>query len=99
MDQPEQAYEEAAREVVELGNRMTDDNPDLDLWDVSDGLLAGAVHYWLYSHQPCGDSFCEDCETVSTADLRMAELMRQIKLMAEESDYYHSPTDSNVGRA
>jgi hypothetical protein len=36
---------------------------------------------------------------VSTAEGRMAELQRLIKQLSEESEYYHSPNDSNVGRA
>ncbi len=99
MDQPKDIYDDAARQAVELGNRLAEAEPEADLWDISDGLLAGAVHYWLYSRQPCDDAFCEDCAPVSTAELRMAELLREIQRMAQESDYYHAPTDSNVGRA
>ena len=92
-------FDEAARQVVELANRIAEDNPDLDVWDVADGILAGAVHYWLYSRQPCDDPMCEDCAPVSTAGLRQAELEKAVKLSAEESDYFHSPTDSNAAWA
>lgn len=91
--------DDAARETVELANRYADDNPEADLWDIADGLLAGAVHYWLYSRQPCGDPMCEDCAPVATAELRLAELMRLVRESSEESDYFHAPTDINVGRA
>jgi hypothetical protein len=84
-------FDEAARQVVELANRLADENPDLDVWEVADGILAGAVHYWLYSRQPCEDPMCEDCAPVSTA--------KAVQLSAEESDYFHSPTDSNAAWA
>ena len=92
-------FDEAAKQVVELANRIADENPDLDIWEVADGILAGAVHYWLYSRQPCEDPMCEDCAPVSTSTLRQAELEKAVKLSAEESDYYHSPTDSNAAWA
>jgi hypothetical protein len=63
------------------------------------GLLAGAVQYWLYSRQPCGDPRCEECLPISTAEGRSAELRRLIEQFAEESQYFHSPTDANAGRA
>ncbi|WP_018233302.1 hypothetical protein [Thioalkalivibrio thiocyanodenitrificans] len=92
-------YETAATETVELANRLAADAPDNHPWDVADGLLAGAVHYWLYSRQPCGDPMCEDCAPVATAEQRVAELKRVVEQMAQDSDYYHAPTDVNVGRA
>jgi hypothetical protein len=93
------AYDEAAREVVELANRIADDNEEADLWDVADGLLSGAIHYWLYSRQPCSDPRCEDCTAINTAEQRVAELMRLAQQLAKESDYYHTANDANVGRA
>jgi hypothetical protein len=97
-DTPE-IYDTAATETVELANRLAVNHPEDHPWDIADGLLAGAVHYWLYSRQPCGDPMCEDCAPVATAEQRLAELMRVIGEIARESDYYHSPTDTNVGRA
>jgi hypothetical protein len=82
-----------------LGNEIAAEDAGLDLWDIADGLLAGAIHYWLYSRQPCGDAMCEDCAPVATAELRMTELRRLLEEMAADSEYYHSPNDSNVGRA
>lgn len=92
-------FDDAARRVVEIANRIADENPELDVWEIADGVLAGAVHYWLYSRQPCEDPMCEDCAPVSTAALRQAELMKAVQLSAEESDYFHSPTDSNAAWA
>ena len=91
--------DEAAAKVVELGNQMADADPQADLWDIADGLLAGAIHYWLYTRQPCQDPMCEDCAPLSNAKLRTQELMRLVEQMALESDYYHSPNDLTVGRA
>lgn len=99
MNEDASAYEEAAREAVELGNRLADDDTEADLWDIADGLLAGAIQYWLYAHQPCSDPLCEDCAPMSTAEARLAELMRLAEEFARDSEYFHSPTDSNVGRA
>ncbi|HWP94198.1 MAG TPA: hypothetical protein VNL72_00485 [Gammaproteobacteria bacterium] len=94
-----EVFDEASREAVELANRLAKDFPEADLWDIADGLLAGAVHYWLYSRQPCGDPRCEDCEPVATAEQRIEELLKLTRRSAEESEYYHSPADLNVGRA
>lgn len=99
MKEAEEVFEEAFEQSVQSGNRIANEDPDADPWDVADGLLAGAIQYWLYSRQPCGDPRCEDCAPVSTADGRMAELERLLKEFAEESEYYHTPKDSNVGRA
>ncbi len=100
METPEDpTFDAAARAVVELANRLADENPDADVWDVADGLLAGVVRYWLYSRQPCDDPMCEDCAPVSTAELRQAELGKFVKEFAEDSDYFHSPTDSNAAWA
>ena len=37
----------AAEQVVELGNSMLEADDEADSWDVADGLLAGAVQFWL----------------------------------------------------
>ncbi|MDE2197187.1 MAG: hypothetical protein KGJ56_08365 [Gammaproteobacteria bacterium] len=93
------SFDSTAEQVVELANRVSDERPEADLWDIADGLLAGAVHFWLYSRQPCDDPMCEDCAPMSTAELRQAELKKLIQQFAEESDYYHTPTDSNAAWA
>jgi hypothetical protein len=92
-------FDEAFGRAVDLGNQIADGDEKADLWDIADGLLAGAVQYWLYTRQPCGDPRCEDCLAIGTAEGRMAELRRLVEQFSEESQYFHSPTDSNVGRA
>lgn len=99
MEFDQDIYDTAARETVELGNRIANDDEEADLWDIADGLLAGAIHYWLYARQPCGDPRCEDCAPVATAEERLQELLRITREFAEASEYYHAPTDTNVGRA
>lgn len=86
-------------QTIELGNRLAGEQSEADLWDIADGLLAGAVQFWLYSRQPCGDPRCEECAPVNTAEGRAAALQRLLRQFAEESEYFHSPTDANVGRA
>ncbi len=92
-------FDEAFSKAVDLGNDIADADDKADLWDIADGLLAGAVQYWLYTRQPCGDPRCEECLSVGTADARIAELRRLIDQFSTESQYFHAPTDSNVGRA
>ncbi len=92
-------FDQSAAAVVELGNQFLENNTDADAWDVASGLLAGAIQFWLYAHQPCGDPFCESCAEVTTAAQRLKLLIEETREFAEESDYYHSPTDSNVGTA
>ena len=92
-------FDSAFTKAVDLGNKIADKDRDADLWDIADGLLAGALQYWLYSRQPCGDPRCQDCMPISTAEGRMAELKRLIEQLAAESEYFHTPTDSNAGRA
>jgi hypothetical protein len=94
-----QPFDEAFSRAVDLGNQIADGDDKADLWDIADGLLAGAVQYWLYTRQPCGDPGCEDCLAIATAEARMAELRQLVKQFSEESQYFHAPTDSNVGRA
>ena len=94
-----QPFDEAFSRAVDLGNQIADGDDKADLWDIADGLLAGAVQYWLYTRQPCGDPRCEDCLAIGTAEARMAELRRLVEQFSTESQYFHAPTDSNVGRA
>ena len=97
-DQPK-IYDDAAREAIDLGNRLADKDEEADVWDIADGLVAGAIQYWLYARQPCGDPDCENCEPVNTAEKRFAELLRYTKELVTESEYYHSPNDINAGNA
>jgi len=98
-EEQETSFEEAAREAVELGNRIADDEPDSHPWDIGDGLLAGAIQYWLYARQPCDDPACEDCAPMRTAELRLAELLKQVEELARTSEYFHTPNDFGAGRA
>ena len=98
-DEHEQSYQAAAEQAVELGNKLAEAEPDVDLWDIADGLLAGAIQYWLYARQPCGDPGCRECAVVRTAESRMESLRQCIDQTASESEYYHSPHDVNAGRA
>jgi len=93
------SFDAAFTKAVDLGNQIAEADREADLWDVADGLLAGAIQYWLYSRQPCSDPRCKDCMPVSTAEGRMAELQKLIRELSSESEYFHSPNDSNVGRA
>ncbi len=99
MKQDSSLYDMIAHQAVELANRAADDNPDTDLWDISDGLLAGAVHYWLFSRQPCEDPMCSECDSVSSPDQRVAELLRMVEQLAQDSEYFHSTNDTQLGRA
>lgn len=92
-------FDQAAEEMVDLANRLAEDHPDADLWDLADGLLAGAVHYWLFSRKPCGDPQCEDCAPIATAPRRTRELTRLATESAADSDFYHHPEDLDAGRA
>jgi hypothetical protein len=99
MQAPDNPFSEAFGKAVDLGNRMADTDEKADIWDIADGLLAGAIQYWLYSRQPCSDPQCDDCTPVATAEGRLRELKKLVESFAAESEYYHSPTDHNVGRA
>ena len=99
MDEQADTFDAAFTKAVDLGNKLAGKDKEADLWDIADGLLAGAVQYWLYSRQPCADPECEECVPISTAEGRIEELRRLMRQFAEESEYFHSPTDRNVGRA
>ncbi|MEZ5498695.1 MAG: hypothetical protein R3E77_04595 [Steroidobacteraceae bacterium] len=99
MEEPSTIFDATFAKAVDLGNKIAERDKEADLWDIADGLLAGALQYWLYSRQPCGDPRCEDCLPISTADGRMRELNRLLQELAAQSEYFHSPSDSNVGRA
>jgi len=85
--------------IVAVANELAETYPDADPWDIADGVLSGAVHWWLYANAPCGDANCENCEDVQTAELRMKTLHKLVTDLAETSEYYHSPNDANVARA
>lgn len=98
MSDTDQIFNDSFEHVVALGNRMAESRDD-ELWDVADGLLAGAIQFWLYSRQPCGDPRCADCTPIATAAGRLQTLLEEVKQHAEESEYFHQPTDVNIGRA
>lgn len=99
MHDPVSPFDLAADQTVELGNRLAEHDAEADLWDIADGLLAGAIHFWLHSRQPCDRPDCTDCAPISTAGLRLAELKRLCDELARESDYFHTPNDGNAGHA
>jgi hypothetical protein len=99
MDQKTDFYEEVAEQAVELANRVAEQREDADLWEIADGLLAGAVHYWLYSRQPCEDPLCDDCDSIRSPEERLMELQGLLEELAKESEYFRSPRDATIGRA
>lgn len=98
-DSADNAFDKAAESVIELGNRLLDQDGSADIWEVASGLLAGAVQFWLFSRQPCDDPFCESCAEVSTAERRVKKMIDEARQLAEDSDYYASPHDINAGTA
>lgn len=94
-----EGFQEAIDAVINGGNKLLESNEEPDAWDVASGLLAGAVHFWLFSRQPCSDPLCESCASVSTAEQRLARLMEEVKQHCEESEYFHTPLDRNAGSA
>jgi hypothetical protein len=96
---PATPFDQAAESVIELGNRILDRDSRSDVWEIASGLLAGAVQFWLFSRQPCDDPFCESCAEVGTAERRVHKLMQEVRDLAEDSDYYASPRDTNAGSA
>lgn len=88
-----------ADQLIAFANQIADDNPDADLWEIADGVLSGAVHWWLYANAPCDNPSCEDCAELRTAELRMQTLRELITEMAVTSEYYHSTNDDNVAHA
>jgi len=98
MDDSELLFDDAADQVVDLGNEIADANPDGNLWAIADGLIAGAVHFWLYAHQPDGQ-VDDDMDGLMTASQRVETLISLLRESAMESEYLHSPHDLDVGRA
>jgi len=99
IDEDNKEFDHAAERMIELGNLLLDEDHDTDSWEVASGLLAGAVHFWLYSRQPCGDLHCEACGEIDTAHKRLVRLAEETQQFAEDSDYYHTPYDANAGNA
>lgn len=99
MNEPDKIIDDAFSSTVDLGNQLANRDQEADTWDIADGILAGAIQYWLYSRQPCGDPRCEDCVPIATAEGRLQALQQLVVELARDSEYFHSPTDTNVGRA
>jgi hypothetical protein len=97
MQEIDNPFSEAFGKAVDLANRIADTDDKADIWDIADGLMAGAVQYWLYSRQPCPDPECEECTSISTAESRLEELRKLMHQFAKESEYYHAPTDPMSG--
>lgn len=95
----QEIQEAIADRLVAFVNELADQHPDADLWEIADGMLSGAVHWWLYANAPCDNLDCEDCAGIRTAELRMKTLNELIARMAVTSEYYHSPNDDDVAHA
>ncbi|QKK03519.1 MAG: hypothetical protein HND55_13120 [Pseudomonadota bacterium] len=96
LEDDDQLFDAAADAVVDLGNQLAEAHTDADPWALADGLIAGAVHFWLYARQPEQPPTDED---LTTARERVEELVNLVMQSAEDSEYLHSPQDSDVGRA
>jgi len=92
-------YEQVAETIIELGNRMLEEDESAEVLEIASGMLAGAVQFWLYSRQPCEDPFCQACADVSNAERRLQALLKETHNVAEESDYLVSPQDFLTGTA
>ena len=97
--QIDSSYDQVAETIVELANRMVEEDDSADIWEVASGILAGAVQFWLYSRQPCNDHFCQACGDISSPERRLAILLRETQNLAEESDYFSSVHDVTTGTA
>ena len=89
----------ACRHAVELGNKIARSAQETDSWAVADGILAGAIQYWLYVRSPCDDLRCESCQPLRSSAGRLRELQDLVRVMATESEYFHRSTDLDVGHA
>lgn len=92
-------FDHAAQQVIDAGNKLAEPTESVDPRDIADGLVAGAIQYWLFSRQPCGDAFCDECTDVSTAAKRLEILQETVRQLAEGSEYFHSTYDDGVGHA
>ncbi|SEP12533.1 hypothetical protein [Aquisalimonas asiatica] len=99
MQDEQRTIDTAAQAVVDLGNQLAERDQEADMGDIADGLLSGAVHYWLYTRQPCEDPRCPDCAQLRTAEWRMQLLQQLVEEMARSSDYFESPGDMTPGNA
>ena len=49
LEQHKLIYDQVAESIVEMGNRMIDEDESVDMWEVASGMLAGAIQFWLFS--------------------------------------------------
>jgi hypothetical protein len=98
-DITEETYNNAAQKLIDLANTLSSDGHSPDVHEVADGLLAGAIHFWLYSRQPCGDVFCESCAPFSDPESRLAVLHELVDELGRDSEYFHAATDTPAGHA
>jgi hypothetical protein len=98
-DVSEEAYNNAAQQLVDLANRLSNEGGSSEVFEVADGLLAGAIHFWLYSRQPCSDPFCESCAPFANAESRLAVLLEMVEDLGRDSDYFHAAFDMVAGHA
>ena len=98
-DITEETYNNAAQKLIDLANTLSSDGHSPDVHEVADGLLAGAIHFWLYSRQPCGDAFCESCAPFSDPESRLAVLHELVDELGRDSEYFHAATDTPAGHA
>ena len=92
-------YEQVAETIIELGNRMLDEDDSAEVMEVASGMLAGAIQFWLYSRQPSEDPFSQVRADISNAELRLQALLKETHNVAEESDYLVSAHDRLTGTA
>lgn len=98
-DVTEETYNDAAQRLIDLANTLSSQGHSPDVTDIADGLLAGAIHFWLYSRQPCGDAFCESCSAFSDPESRLLMLHEMVEELGRDSEYFEAPTDITVGHA
>ena len=93
------SYDHVAEAIIDMGNRILDEDDSADVWEVASGILAGAIQFWLFSRQPCADPFCQACVEISTAERRLTALIDESQKLAEDSDYCESSHEGMVGTA
>ena len=98
-DVTEETYNNAAQKLIDLANNLSADSHTQDVTEIADGLLAGAIHFWLYSRQPCDDAFCESCAPFSSPEGRLSILLELVEEMGQDSEYFHAATDFPAGHA
>lgn len=98
-DITEETYNNAAQKLIDLANNLSGDGHSTDVSEVADGLLAGVIHFWLYTRQPCGDAFCESCAPFADPDSRLAVLCELVDELGRDSEYFHAATDTLAGHA